>query len=211
MAKKNAVQSAKAKQRTPQGTVPAAAHSKRRAATTSSAAKLLDSKVEIADGKVVLNPSAEGPTWNMLVRMERFRDWLYIEGMDHPQLVVVNEAIREFLEKFFLARYVLGAMQQSPRRNVSGRNGALQHLGQVVNRSSAYKFLHEDLGIENVDEFRTCSTMEDVLNVSPRLRRALARVETFYNEIIRSENPDVPPLLGESTPSLLEIETTSVA
>lgn len=154
-----------------------------------------DSDVRGGEIDLVYRESREkGPAWLLVRRATHFLGWLYLTAPGHPKLVAAQEAIQGFLQDFFFARYVLSAMEETPRRNVTGKEGALEQLGKVVSRSSAYNFLKENLGISDLDAFRRCRTMEDVVRLSPRLREKLEIVEHLYDVMFRARHPDMPPL-----------------
>jgi len=156
---------------------------------------------DVRDGEIALDfreSREQGPAWTLVGRVTRFLEWLYLTAPGHPKLVAVQQAIQDFLQAFFFARYVLSAMEETPRRNVTGKDGALEQLGRVVSRSSAYNFLKDDLGIKDLDAFRKCKTMEAVIELSPKLREMLDSLEHLYKIMFRKHHPDMPPLFDRA-------------
>lgn len=112
-------------------------------------------------------------------------EWAFVQAEGRPGLVHVIQTTRAFIRTFLLARFVWAAVQQSPRRSVSGKESAIEFLEQRIPRSTLYKFLNTDLGLandSNLNEFRRCRDMDEVVAACPPLKELSLEVQHLYQE-----------------------------
>ena len=117
----------------------------------------------------------------LIRRAHALEEWAYAEGLQNPALVEVALATRKMLKFLMQARFVWAAMNESPRRAIDGKNGAIENLGGNIPRSTIYKFVNEDLGLET-DKFRGCRSMEEIIEASASLKELALNVSSLYEE-----------------------------
>lgn len=120
----------------------------------------------------------------ILKKAHALEKWAYAEALSQPGLVDVPMAVEKFLKKFMTARTVWSAVQKSPRRTISGKNSALDYLGDSFPRSTLYKFLKQDLGFdtsEKMDQFRACDEFDEVVALSKPLNEGAKEIERLYD------------------------------
>ncbi len=136
---------------------------------------------------------ANDQSWQLRQRIYEFRKFLASNMVDSPELIEQDYLAHNFEKAFVRAQWLWCALQKSPQRNMSGVRGAMKYVGNVINRSSAYRFIAETLGV-GIDDFRCARSREELLDICPGLKEKLANVSAEYDRLYRANNPSAPSL-----------------
>lgn len=113
--------------------------------------------------------------------------WTCDQAPKQPDLFEVSQTANKFVSMYSKTLFLWAALQKAPRRNVAGRNSALEIIGGTWARSSAYKFLSDDLGLKTeakMDEFVCARNMEEVIDVCAPLKDLAKHVQHSYERLV---------------------------
>lgn len=173
----------------------------------SKAGQLINSR-ERASKSNKRRPTRDLSAFDLLRAAHQLDEWAYVRAQEQPdkipELIEISEITRRFQRMFVMAHYIWRALQTSPRRTVSGRKSAIERMGKRVPRSTLYKFLNTDLGLNDesqMDGFRCAHTMEQVIAACPPLKELAAEVEICFEE----HQPEIQKLqIGEQDQTAFE-------
>jgi hypothetical protein len=119
---------------------------------------------------------------------------LFDAAPERPQLLPVAISVCKLSTMLADTNCIYHALRQSPRRNIAGRGSVLERIGNVRSRAGLYKFLHQSLGIADIDSLRLGQNMDEVIALSGPLHILLEEVTRHHERLVRSTCPRIPVL-----------------
>jgi len=119
------------------------------------------------------------PAFDVLQQAMAIEMWGYENAPHNPQLCSTLFVTRPLISSLMKLRFVTAAIQASPRRAITGKNGALKKL-QIKSRNDLYNFAQR-LGI-SIDDMRM-KDIDELVYLSPSLRHLFTKMRKLHSEI----------------------------